>query len=83
VSGDTPDYDYHRAHAKAVAARHRLAQAAAVNPAPVDLRTGHFAPPNQHAVWHLPLSSGNVVQVVWHEHGDVVGCRIVPMEVDH
>ena len=39
----------------------RLAVAARSCPAPVYLRTGHFAPPNQYAVWHLPTSAANVV----------------------
>lgn len=92
MTGDTPDWsgdsrdaydapDYRRFVAGRVRA-HRLAQAAAAHPAPVRLCTGHFAPPQTYAVWHLPCRpptfGEQVVQIVWHEDGDVFGCRIVP-----
>ena len=59
-------------------AAHRLAQAAAANSAPVYLQTGHFAPPNAYAVWHLPTSAGNVLQIVARQGDREITLRILP-----
>lgn len=79
MTGDTPDY---RPSLRGRVRAHRLAQAADANPAPVVMAQGHFAPPNVHAVWHLPCQppafGTQVVQIVWHEDGDVFGCCILP-----
>jgi hypothetical protein len=76
VSALLPD-DY-RAHLAGKVRAHRLAQAARANPAPVFLQTGHFAPPNAYAVWHLVTSAGNVLQVVARQGDREITCRIVP-----
>jgi hypothetical protein len=59
-------------------AAHRLAQAAAANPAPVLLQTGHFAPPNAYAVWHLPCPGGAVLQIVARQGDREITLRILP-----
>lgn len=76
MSALSPD-DY-RAHLAGKVRAHRLAQAARANPAPVFLQTGHFAPPNAYAVWHLVTSAGNVLQVVARQGDREITCRIVP-----
>jgi hypothetical protein len=76
VSALSPD-DY-RAHLAGKVRAHRLAQAARANPAPVFLQTGHFAPPNAYAVWHLVCPGGAVLQVVARQGDREITCRIVP-----
>ena len=78
-------YDY-RAYLAARVRRYRLAQstedegACVGNPKPAKIETGRFAPPDVHAVWALPcFDNTHVVQIVWHEDGDVFGCRIGPV----
>jgi len=53
-------------------AAHRLAHAAAANPA------WHCAPPNAYAVWHLPTSAGNVLQMVARQGDREITLRILP-----
>jgi hypothetical protein len=55
-----------------------LARAARATADPVYMRTGRFAPPNQHAVWHLPTPGPNVVQVIAREHDESITVRILP-----
>jgi hypothetical protein len=55
-----------------------LARAARANADPVYMRTGRFAPPNQHAVWHLPTAGGNVVQIIAREGDESITMRILP-----
>ena len=78
MSALSPD-DY-RAHLAGKVRAHRLAQAARANPAPVFLQTGHFAPPNAYAVWHLVTSGGNIVQVVAHQNDREITMRILPAD---
>lgn len=70
---------YLRARVKA----HRLAEAARHHPAPVRLETGHWAPPNTRAVWHLPVAvpdiGEQVLQILWREEGDAFTLRILPL----
>ena len=77
MTATLPPSDWRGSVRRRVAA-HRLAQAARTNPAPVYLQTGHFAPPNAYAVWHLVTSAGNVVQVVARQGDREITCRIVP-----
>ena len=69
-----------RRRVRARAAAHRLAQAARNNPAPTYLTTGHFAPPDSHAVWHLPLSDGAMFLIVWREATDEFVTHFRPAE---
>jgi hypothetical protein len=55
-----------------------LARAARSQPAPTYLTTGRFAPPNQHAVWHLVTPGDNVVQVIAREGDESITLRILP-----
>jgi hypothetical protein len=55
-----------------------LARAARANAEPVYMRTGRFSPPNQQAVWHLPLVSGNCLQIIAREADEPIGLRILP-----
>lgn len=58
--------------------QHRLAQAARSHPEPVYLQTGHFAPPNAYAVWHLPTPGGACLQVVARQGDREITLRILP-----
>lgn len=81
-SGGDASWQALRARLRGAASRYRLAQAARSHPAPIRLETGHFAPPNTYAVWHLPVYvptfGDEVLQIIHREDGDSFTLRILP-----
>ena len=75
---DDGRFDEVRRRVRARATAHRLAQAARANPAPTYMETGHFAPPNAYAVWHLATPGGAVLQVIARQGDRDITLRILP-----
>jgi len=79
MTGALPPDDT-RGYLRRRVAAHRLAQAARNNPAPTYLETGHFAPPDTQAVWHLPLTDGAMFLIIWREATDEYTTQFRPAE---
>jgi len=77
MTGALPPDDT-RGYLRRRVAAHRLAQAARNNPAPTYMETGHYAPPDSHAVWHLVTPASHVLQIIARQGDREITLRILP-----